>query len=163
MTRNMLDPEYQWADDDGSVLRVGRYLRKNHKNKHCEPAWLPMEKEFREVSIELLNEPGSPDSLVLGHVWSLSKALTAACDRCAIARVKPNQDLRRSFASMLAARGYSAEYIRQAQGHEGAAQFDDAGTFQGAAKPSMDTRHYLRLTRDLILNELRKTRGETLP
>jgi integrase len=155
MTRGMLNPDYVWTDADGKEIRRGRYLRKNHKNKHCEPAWLPMEPEFREVAIEMLREPGSPDAPLLGHVWSLSKAFTAACDRAGIARVKPSQDLRRSFASMLASRGYSMEYIRQAQGHEGAAQFDDAGTFRGAAKPTMDTRHYLRLTDDLIANELK--------
>jgi integrase len=136
MTRSWIDPEYTWRDSDGVELWRGRYLRFNHKNKHCEENWFPMESEARESFQALLRSPGSPDGLVVGHLWCLSKTFTAACDRCGIARVKPNQDLRRSFASMLAARGWSHEYIRQAQGHEGAPQFDDAGTFQGARKPT---------------------------
>jgi hypothetical protein len=155
MTRGMLEPDYVWRDEQAAEIWRGRYLRKNHKNKHCEPAWFPMEPEFREIAIDLLKEPGAPDAPLLGHVWCLAKSFAAACDRAGIERAKPNQDLRRSFASMLASRGYSLEYIRQAQGHEGAPQFDDAATFQGAKKPTMDTRHYIRLTNDLVVNELR--------
>jgi integrase len=159
MTRSWIDPDYVWRGDDGVELWRGRYLRFNHKNKHCEENWFPMEPEARESAQATLRSPGSPDGLIVGHLWCLSKTFTAACDRCGIARVKPNQDLRRSFASMLAARGWSHEYIRQAQGHEGAPQFDDAGTFQGARKPTMDTRHYLAYNRDLIVNELKQRRA----
>lgn len=159
MTRGWLDPNYVWRDEDGSELWRGRYLRFNHKNKRCKENWFPMEPEARESALSILRSPGSPDGLVVGHLWCLTKTFTTASDRCGLARVKPNQDLRRSFASMLAARGWSLEYIRQAQGHEGAPQFDDAGTFQGARKPTMDTRHYLAYNLDLILGELRRRRA----
>lgn len=160
MTRRWLDPDYIWRDEDGSELWHGRYLRRNHKNKRCQENWFPMEPEAREWAKSVLRSPGAPDGLVVGHLWCLSKTFTAASDRCGIARVKPNQDLRRSFASMLASRGYSLEYIRQAQGHEGAPQFDDAATFQGALKPTMDTRHYLAYNLDLIRSELRRRRKD---
>lgn len=160
VTCDWFDPHYVWRDEaTGEELWRGRYLRRNHKNTHCEDVWLPMEPELREAAIEWWRN-ASPASLVVGHVWNLSRTFHAACDRANIARVKPNQDLRRSFASMLAARGWSTEYVRVAQGHEGSPQFDDAGTFQGARKPTMDTRHYLRPTMDFLVGELRRRIGK---
>lgn len=157
-TLGMFEPAYKWLDTDGAVLREGRYLRKNHKTKGCEDAWLPMEQELLDAASEWKADGGGPDALVVGHVWAKSKAFAAARDRAGLDRVKPNQDLRRSFASLLAARGYSREYIRQAQGHIGAPQIDDDGTYMGAAKPTVDDKHYVRLTHEMILHELRKFR-----
>ena len=157
-TRGMFEPFFQWTDTDGTVLREGRYRRKNHKTRQCEDAWLPMEAELREYAIEWAKEGGGAESLLVGHMWAKTKAFQAASDRVGIDRVKPNQDLRRSFASLLASRGYSREYIRQAQGHIGAPQIDDDGTYMGAAKPTVDDKHYVRLTNEMILHELRRFR-----
>jgi len=93
---------------------------------------------------------------VVGHIWALAKAFARACDRCELARVSPTRDMRRSFASMLAARGYSDEYIRLAQGHEGSPVFLAGGRFVGVRRPSIDTRHYLRATAEMMIGQLKK-------
>jgi integrase len=160
--RWMLDPDFTWADDAGNVLARGRYWRRNHKNPACQETWFPMEPEFVEVSREMLAGDGHPQQKILGHVWGLSKAFAAACDRAEIPRVKPNQDLRRSFASMLSSRGYGSEYIRQAQGHEGSGEFSADGRYLRTLKPTVDTRHYLRVTNDLLVNELKRTANFTV-
>jgi hypothetical protein len=161
MRFEMLEPDYRWLDPDtGDELWRGRYLRRCHKNRHCQPAWFPMERELREVALEWQRTAPTRESLVVGPLWNLKKNFDRATDELGIPRVRANLGLRSSFATMLAARGYSLEYIRQAQGHEGAPQFDNAGTFQAALKPTMDTRHYLRLSTDLITRELRRRRKE---
>lgn len=69
-------------------------------------------------------------------------------------RVQPDRDLRRSFSSMLAARGYSDQYIQFAQGHAGKPRFD-RGKFMGSSRPTVDDRHYVRLTTDFLVGELK--------
>lgn len=158
---SMLEPDHVWLDPaTGEELWRGRWLRRNHKNVRCQDTWLPMEPEFRELATEWVREASTTHSLVVGKLWCVKKHFDAASDRLGMDRVRANLDMRSSFASMLAARGYSLEYIRQAQGHEGAPQFDNANTFQGAQKPTVGTRHYLRLTSDLIIRELRRRRAE---
>jgi hypothetical protein len=153
--RWMLDPLYEWKDDDGNVIARGRFWRRNHKYPSCKPCWIPMEEELQKAATEILAEPGSTESLILGRVWGLSKAFNSASDRCEMPRVCPSRDLRRSFASMLAARGYTESYIRIAQGHAGSPEFAIDGTFIGARRPTVDTRHYIRPTNEMMVNAIK--------
>jgi hypothetical protein len=154
LTRGMVDPSYVWRDEDGSELWRGRVWRVNSKTPDCVPAWIPMEIELREIASKW--KPASPDELVTGHLWALKKNFDAACDKIGIERCTPNRDVRRSYASMMAARGYGLEAIRHFLGHLGPPTFDDAGKYQRAGKSSVATQHYLRGTDDLIRAELRR-------
>jgi len=160
MTHGMLDPDFTWLDDDGSELWRGRFWRRNHKVPDCEPMWLPMERCLRDAAKEWRRKPVAADALIVGRLWALKKNFDHACDAAGIERATPNRDMRRSFASMLLARGYSAEYARQALGHLGPVQVDDEGHYAGAAKSTIGTQHYFRMTEDLIRRELRRRRAE---
>lgn len=160
MTHGMLDPDFTWVDDDGSKLWRGRFWRRNHKVPDCEPMWLPMEVELWEAVKTWRRRPVAADALVVGRLWALKRNFDHGCDAAGIERATPNRDMRRSFASMLLARGYGAEYVRQALGHLGPVRVDDEGKYAGAAKSTVGTQHYFRMTEDLIRRELRRRRAE---
>jgi len=157
-----LDPDFEWKDESGATIWRGRYLRRNHKTGKSpagKPAWLPMEPEFREAAQGMLAEGWSSECLVVGRLSRvLHKWFDVAADRCGIPRVQPDRDLRRSFASMLAARGYSERYIQFAQGHAGRPRFE-GGVFAGSFPPTVDDRHYVRLTDDFLIAELQLRRA----
>lgn len=153
------EPDFEWKDETGAVIWKGRYLRTNSKNRKvasCAPVWLPMEPELREASREMIAKVSTQDGLLIGRISRvLHKWFDVACERCGIQRVQPDRDLRRSFASMLAARGYSSQYIQFAQGHAGKPIYE-SGRFVGTARPTVDDRHYVRVTTDFLICELKQ-------
>lgn len=160
MTRWMLDPTYEWKDEQGEVVRLGRFWRRSNKTKGnrvrevCPPTWFPMEEWFRPIAQHLLAaNPGSPDSLIVGRV-SCAKAFASACDRCQLERISPSRDMRRSYASLLLALGYGQQYIRLATGHAGSPQFSADGRFLGTKTPTVTERHYMRVTNAFVLDEI---------
>lgn len=133
--------------------RVGAFMRRNHKNERrgVEPILFPAEPEFVEImqrwSVEC---EGGPSSLLTeGRVWGLTKTFAAACDRMGVDRVSPI-DLRRSYATMLEARGYSLPYIRIALGHIASDSRIQGGESQ---RPTTVERHYLRTTPEMLLSK----------
>lgn len=160
MARWMLDPDYEWKNESGEVVRRGRFWRRSNKTKGskirevCPPTWFPMEEWFQPIAKAMLAaNPGSPESLVVGRV-SCSKAFNSACDRCEIERISPSRDMRRSYASMLLSLGYRQEYIRLAIGHAGSPQFSPDGRFLGSRTPTVAERHYMRMTNALVLEQI---------
>jgi hypothetical protein len=158
-THAMLDPHFVWLDTDGSELWRGRYWRRNKKTPDCVPMWFPMEEPLRQSVLEWQRGLVTVDSVVVGHLWAKKKNFDAACDRCRIDRCTPNRDMRRSFASMLVAKGHGLEYVRHALGHLGPVQVDGDGRYDRAGKSSVATQHYMRATEDLIRAELRMRRS----
>lgn len=154
MTRAHLEPDYEWLDDAGNVLERGRWWRRNHKNRRCAPAWMPMEPELHGLAVEWLREPGHADQRLVGHLDNLSRVFQAAAVRADLPTVRPNLGLRASHATMLMTRDHSYEYVRQVLGHVGevsAIARDDGSTAATTAKrPSILTRHYLRTSPELL-------------
>jgi hypothetical protein len=161
MTHGMIEPDHVWVDEKGEELWRGRIWRRNHKVPDCAAAWVPIEPELRAAALDWKRSQPLPDDPVVGKLWALKKAFDHACDHAGIERATPNRDLRRSFASMLSARGYGAEMIRHQLGHLGQPQFDEAGNYQRGGKSSITLRHYMRATDDLIVRELKRRRAET--
>lgn len=131
-------------------LRPGEFWRVNTKNRRCVPVWFPAEPEL-EALREEFGGGARLDSPICGRLWNLRRTLHAASHRAAaegvdIPPVAPI-DLRRSFATMLTARGYPTEYVRLALGHEGEYT---AGAGRLAARPSTLHRHYLRPSPELL-------------
>lgn len=152
MQRWMLDPTHRWLDDEGNVKWVGRYWRRNHKNKRCQPCWIPAEKEFVPIMQAILAEPGSRDGLVVGRVSSYAKALKAACDRCEIPPCSL-MAMRHSQATLLLERTQSNyEYVRLVMGHEGAVSQSPDGRYHGTDDPTVLTRHYCHASPDSLLS-----------
>lgn len=154
LKRSHLDPDHVWRDEDGHEIGRGRWWRMNTKNKKCVACWLPMEPELLELSREILAEPLPPNALIVGRVHGLAKSFHAAADRAQAPRWCP-LDLRRSFASLLMSRGHGDHYMRMALGHEGlGAGIPD----RESQRPSILSRHYLRVTEDVVRSELRLVR-----
>jgi integrase len=161
-----------WRDDGGEEIGVGRYWRRNHKNKHCEPCWFPMEPEFRTIVLRWIsaNPVWRDCSAITGKIWGLSKAMENAAERAGLHRLPANLGLRRSFATMLASRGYAHEYIRQAMGHEGqvlvsphfkhasAPGGDSRSGIVAVARPTILDRHYMRASPDMFRRSLKGRR-----
>jgi integrase len=160
MRKDHLDPNFVWRDDRGKEIGRGRYWRRNHKNKRVFETWFPMEPEFRLIVLGWFKEfPHWRDnSAVVAKTYNMAPVFNAAAERARVPRVKPNLDLRRSFATMLAARGYPNEYVRQALGHEGEISTKGAGEKVAVEtlKPSTATRHYLRPSPDLMKHAISK-------
>lgn len=162
MQRWMLDPTYQYRDAAGNVVWIGRWWRRNHKNKRCKPCWIPAEREFVPIMQAILAEPGSKDSLIVGRVASYAKALHVACDRCEIPPCSL-MSMRHSMATLLLERteltgGY--EYVRLVLGHEGAVLATPDRRYQGAADPTTLTRHYAHSSPDSLLSAVLKRTQE---
>lgn len=149
MTCDMFELDEPFEDASGEAIALGRYLRRNHKNPRCQPLWLPLEPEARAALIEIRDGMGSgwrKGAPITGRVWGIHRTMRAAADRAELPRVSPI-DLRRSFASMLIARGYPAEYVRHALGHEG----ENSRTQGGESKrPTTASRHYMQFSPDLV-------------
>lgn len=154
-----LDVNYVWRDHEDKEISRGRYLRRNNKNKRIEePTWFPMEPEFREtiLAIQTANK-NDPDFFgahaIVGRLSGFKKAFAAAAHKAGVPEVTPN-DLRRSFGTMLASRGYPYEYVRLALGHEGEVTVNvEKGHAQVVTKrPTTLTRHYLRPSPELLTN-----------
>lgn len=164
LRRKHIDPHFLWKDDKDNVLAHGRYWRMNQKNRHTLETWFPMEPELRELTIAWLaqNPDWREDSPVCGNVWGKKKVLLPAAARAGLHYVSPNRGMRRSFATMLASRGYDAEYIRQAMAHEGRATItkeDGHAPVVRTNRPTMDTSHYLRPSADFIRNSVARARS----
>jgi integrase len=159
MERWHLDCDHEWKDPEGRVVALGRFWRRSSKTKMHEgrpvaaPAWILMEPEARAVAQRLLARPGSRDSLLVGRVWGLSKSFAAACDRCGIPRISPSRDLRRSYASMLAARGYDRLYIQMALGHAGAMEYNMLGEFVRVRFATVADRSYIRTSPEMMVRQ----------
>jgi integrase len=158
------EPDYVWTDDKGTEIGHGRYWRLNHKNKRCQPAWVPMEPEFRQLMKEhMAARTGAhaqwENATVVGKIFNLHREFAQACDAARVPRVGPN-DLRRSFATMLVARGWDYEYVRQLMGHEGEmhAKQKEGSIKVETSKPSTLTRHYLRPSGELFTRALKDHR-----
>lgn len=141
MTRADLSLSFDWNVEG----HIGAFMRKNHKNKHCEPTWFPLEAEALPVMRDILERtrPG-PDALLLGRVWNIGKTFAKACDRAEVPRISPIR-LRASMGSRLLADGYPHEYVRLALGHIGEVKSD------GRAAPSTTlSKHYACMSADVI-------------
>lgn len=155
--RQWLDPDYPWLDDNGKILRVGRYWRENHKNKRCKGSWLAMEREFADLArgwIEC-NPQWSDTSVIVGRLW-LNKVAHQAAAAAGLHYVSPNLGMRRSFATMLASREWPTEYIRQALGHEGESWVEQSksGPVVHTSRPTTASSHYMRNSPDAIRRKL---------
>lgn len=159
--RMNLEPDYEWAGAGGEVVAVGRYLRRNHKNRRCVPCWVPMEPELRELALEWLREPGAPDRLIVGHLNNVRRAFHAAAARADLPPIRPDLGLRASHATMLMARDYPYEYVRIVLGHQGevstAARPDGSLAAVTDKHPTILTTHYLRPSPELLVGK--KARG----
>lgn len=153
-----LDLDYVWIDHLGAEMARGRYFRINSKNekRRVDPAWFPMEPEFRELLVALQERYGrksefADPTAVVGRISGLGKAMAAAARKAGLPEASPI-DLRRSFATMLASRGYPNDYIRLAMGHLGEVTVDIKGAVAKVktARPSTLTRHYLRPSPELM-------------
>jgi integrase len=129
---------FEVADDEHVT---GKWLRTNTKNVRSKPIWLPMEPELRAWVLAWQREswwrPGA--YVTEGRVWALHRSFAAAADRAGVPRVAPI-DLRRSFATMLTARGYADAYVRFALGHAG--RFDPHTS--RVQRPTTAERHYVQ-------------------
>jgi hypothetical protein len=162
-TRAMLDPDYAWRDEQGEQIRAGAYLRQNHKNRRAVEIWFPAEPEFRGIVSEwiLSNPQWGERSVVVGRIAGVSKVAHQAAERAGLHYVTPNRGLRRSFATMLASRGYDHEYIRQAMAHEGRIWTEresaQASPKVHTARPTTDTAHYCRPSSEFLINGIRRS------
>lgn len=155
-----LDPDFEWKDENGVAIWHGRYMRYNTKGRRTTvsttPAWFPMQPEFREIAKDIVRDDWGRELLIVGRIGRVIKDwFDAAADRCGIEKVKPEKDLRRSFASMLNARGFSDSFIQFSQGHAGKPQFHN-GIYTKSSQPTIDDRHYVRLTNDFLIGELKR-------
>jgi hypothetical protein len=155
--RQWLDPDYPWLSEEGKILRVGRYWRVNHKNKRCHGTWMAMEPEFARLARGWLEQhpQWSDATAVVGRLWVSKVAHKAAAD-AALHYVSPNLGIRRSFATMLASRGWPNEMIRQALGHEGEIQVaaGKRGPAVTTGRPSIASSHYIRSSPEGIRRQL---------
>lgn len=139
MEPDHLEPAYDWGGG-----RRGRWLRKNHKNRKCSPAWMPMEPELRALCPELL------ELLPIRGLNNVARAFQTAAARAELPAVRPNLGLRASHSTLLMARGYAYEYVRQVLGHEGEMYRGASGRAATAKRATTLTRHYLRTSPDLL-------------
>lgn len=139
MTRADVDFGYQWAPE-----HKGAFMRRNHKNKRCDPHWFPLEPDaFAPLAAIVESARPGPEALLIGRVWNIGKTFQKACDRAEVPRITPIR-LRASMASRLLADGYPHEYVRLALGHVGEVKDD------GTAKPATTlARHYAGVSRDI--------------
>lgn len=145
--RWMLQPDHDW---EGTETK-GAWWRRNRKNRRCQPCWIPMERELRELAVEWLAERGDPKALVVGPVNNLRRTFQFAAHRADVAAIRPNLGLRASHATLLMAREYPYEYVRQVLGHEGqVGPAKDGGPGISTARPSTLTRHYMRPSPELL-------------
>lgn len=133
MESGHLDPMSAWPDG-----RQGAWLRRNHKNRKCQPAWMPMEPELLALVPELA------PLLPLGGLNNIARAFATAAARAELPPIRANLGLRASHATELAKRGHPYEYIRQVLGHEGEVSRGAGPIPQTAKRPSTLSRHYLR-------------------
>lgn len=144
--RRHLEPEYAW---DGTDVR-GRWWRRNHKNKKCAPCWVPMEPELRALSQEWLSERGDPAARVVGPLNNLRRTFHQAAMRAEVPVIRANLGLRASHSTLLLARGYPYEYVRQVLGHEGELSVSASGMAVTAKRPTTLSSHYTRSSPDLL-------------
>ncbi len=150
----MFDPEMTMRGPDGAELCKGMYWRRNHKNRRCRETWWPMEPEFRALVQAWRSEApdAGPDDLVCGNLWGIWRMLTTTSTRLGYPSMGPT-GLRRSFASMLSAREYSGEFIRQALGHQG----EDSVTQGGSStRPTTASAHYMMTSPGLLAQRARR-------
>jgi len=139
MQRWMLDPEHIEYEEKGC------FWRRNRKYRRCVPGWIPAQPELLLIHRELVEGlPARRDALIVGRLWNVQRTLNMAWTRAVAAgedvpRVTPT-DLRRSFASMLSARGWTTPAVRIALGHAGEIQ---PGSPSLSSRPSTATRHYM--------------------
>jgi len=155
MARWMIDPDRPFLDEQGEVWHVGGYWRRNAKNPHCQPCWLPLSDELRAGILEYYAGDGKdmrPHDLLSGAVWNLKKTFDAAADRAESPRISPT-GLRRSFHSWMVVDDYPDEYRRIAMGHTG--PVDTSGN---AHRPTMRTKHYSPMTPGLMQLAIGKKR-----
>lgn len=163
--RAMLDPRHVWKDGAGEALATGAYVRRNHKNRRCVETLFPMEPEFQVIVTGwLADHPEWSDrSSIIGKIFGVSKAAKQAADRSGLHYVTPNRGLRRSFATMLASRGYDSEYVRQAMAHEGRVviqrEDENSSPRVHTHRPTMDTAHYLRPSTELLTGAIKRARS----
>lgn len=151
MTRSMLDRDRPFFDESGREIWRGGFLRRNHKNRRCQPAWMNMQPELRLLVPELLADSGKVDGLITGSLWNVRRTFHMAADRAtsdglSVPRCSPI-DLRRSCASMLVGRGYPPEYVRQLLGHAGEDSWTQGGR---TTRPTTASRHYMQMTPALM-------------
>lgn len=159
MKRWMLEPDHVWLDNDGQqTMWRGRWWRRNSKNKRCVPCWLPAEPEFLPIMREILAEPGSPESLVVGRVCNYARSLHAACDRLEMPPVSL-MAMRHSLATLMMERTGDYEQVRAVLGHEGPPIVTQQGRYVGAADPSILTRHYLATSPRSMIAAMKRPRG----
>jgi hypothetical protein len=150
-----LDPDKPVLDERGKEVARGMFWRRNAKNasgqRKVEPIWVPMEPELALLSRDILaRTPPLKNALVVGKTWNVRRTLHMAADRAAAAgyeipRCSPN-DLRRSYSSMLIGRGYHAQYVRIALGHQG----EFAADGKRVLRPTTADRHYFQVTPALL-------------
>lgn len=154
MELRMLDPVYEWTDGTGAVVSRGRWWRRNHKNRKAVAGWIPMEPELLDLSLEWLGERAAPEALLVGRLNNVNRHFQAAAARAGLRPVRPCLGLRSAHSTLLAARGYPYEYIRQVLAHEGEISGNQDRVVT-AKRPSILTRHYLRPSPDLMVAALR--------
>lgn len=153
----MLQPEHPWPHptDPSETIHIGRWWRRNHKNKKCIPTWIPMEPELRKVAQEWLAESRHPDSLVVGAVSNLRRTFHTAASRAELPPIRPNLGLRASHSTLLMARWDSYEYVRQVLGHQGEVSAEAIATGElvarTAKRASTLTSHYLRPSFEMLI------------
>lgn len=156
MRRQDIEPGFAW---EGSAER-GRFLRRNHKNRRCEPTWIPCESEFAALADEWLKERGRPDEMLVGRVWNLRRSFQLAASRADLPPVRPNLGLRASYSTMLLSRGHSYEFVRLALGHAGEVRANvgiDGVARASTGRPTTLTRHYLRPNPEILRPQAKRS------
>lgn len=159
MQRWMIDPDYQWTDEDGTVKWVGAFWRRNHKNKRCVPCWIPLEADARPIFAEMLREPGSRESLIVGRVCSYARSLRAATDRIEMAPCSL-MAMRHSAATLLLERTGNYEYVRLVLGHEGELVATPDRRYRGTGNASTLSRHYLHASPATVIRAMTARNAE---
>lgn len=116
-----------------------------------------MEPEFRRMAKDYLFEPAHANRLLVGQLYNVRRHFHAAAARAELAPVRANLGLRASHSTLLMARGYPYEYVRQVLGHEGEVRAvrGETGPLRAATgRPSTLSRHYLRSSPDMFVAAL---------
>lgn len=144
--RWMLQPDHAW---EGTDVR-GAWWRRNHKNRKCAPCWIPLEPEARELAVEWLSDRAAPEARVVGPMNNLRRTFHIAAHRADVPAIRANLGLRASHATLLMAREYPYEYVRQVLGHEGEVSMGAGGKAMTGKRPTTLSSHYLRPSPDLL-------------
>lgn len=150
LQRWMLQPEHEW---EGTEV-AGRWWRRNHKNKKCAGAWIPCEPELRELAAEWKAERDYEDAFIVGPLNNVRRTFHLAAHRADVPAIRANLGFRASHATLLMAREYPYEYVRQVLGHEGEVSaeklVDGVVRAKTAKRPTTLSSHYLRSSPDLL-------------